>query len=507
MPVTQKAGTLLLVEGLDTSNPAEYISEQSSPSNQNFTVKSGVLTKRDGTTVVGTTMGEEIMRGTEFTRAGTKYNVRIGLTTVEHFTGGTWTDITGSALTGTTSDVIDVAIPLLGGKRILCITNNVDNIRKWTATGNTADLGGTPPVCKYIKEYKTYLVCANIGGGTDITQRVQWSDTADPETWGSGNAGSVDLVEDGEDISGMAHFGDYICIHKKSSIYLGHLVNTTDIFRFDRKNTGAGTIANATIVDIPTGVQMFLAGDGLRSFNGITTKLVDSKVNDEIRTGLNTEFAHKSWAVLVQEEDEVWFGLPIGSQETGDTIYKYNYKNGVIYKDVRSNITAAWRATQSNSLSWNNTSGTWNSSSTRWNSNSLLSEFPAINISDNTGVTTQVDSNVNDDNLSAVTAFWESKDYEPQEKGRIGRWQRLETWAKGNTLKIEYSTDSGNTWTEVGDSPYTLTSFFPSDTAPIMSYFDELSSRLRIRYTNAVSGESCSVKQFILGYVDRELRK
>jgi len=309
-----------------------------------------------------------------------------------------------------------------------------------------------------------------------------------------------------EDISGMALFGDYLAIHKKSSISLGYLVNTSDIFKFDRKNTGTGTIANATIINLPTGLQVFLAIDGLRAFNGITTQLIDSKVNDEIRTEISSEYAHKSWGVLVKEFDEVWFGIPIGSQTTGDTVYKYNYKTGVIYKDTRSNITAAWRGTQSDSLTWDATSGTWNDSLERWNASSLITSFALINLADNTGLVTQVDSNTNNDNSVAIDAFWESKDFETQEKGRIGRWQRLEFWARGGTIKVWYSTDEGVTWTEMGDSPFTLTSVFPTDYSPLIAYFDAISSKIRIKFSNAVAGETVELKQFILGYVNREMR-
>jgi len=387
------------------------------------------------------------------------------------------------------------------------VCNGVDTIVQWTGTGTTTKLAGSPPIPKFMIEYKTYLVCANIAGGTDITQRIQWSDTADPTEWATGNSGAVDLVEDGQDITGLSVFGNFLAVHKNSAIYLGYPVNTTDVFQFDRKNTGAGAIANATIVNIPTGVQTFLASDGVRLFNGITSQLIDAKANDEIRTSLNTAFAHKAWAVLVRSSDEVWFGIPIGNQETGDTVYKYNYNTGVIYKDSRSNVSAVWGATQTTSLSWENTTGTWDASADRWNNASLLSSFPQINISDNTGLTTVVDSNTNNDNTEAIDAFWESKDFEPEAKGHVARWDRLELWAKGDTVMVEYSTDSGNNWTAVADSPYTLAATFPTDIAPTIVYFDVLSSKIRFKFSNAITGESVQIKQFVIRFREREARR
>ena len=171
--------------GFDVSKPAEYIDDHSLRNSFNFEIDRALIKKRSGETELGDIIGGtgiEIMIGREFTREDVKYNVRVGLDKIERYdaTSTAWIDITGTQLTGATTDLHDTAIPLLSGKRIMCVTNNKDVMRKWAGTGSFAYLGGTPPVAKFIQEYKTYLVAANIGGGTDISQRVQWSDTADP---------------------------------------------------------------------------------------------------------------------------------------------------------------------------------------------------------------------------------------------------------------------------------------------------------------------------------------
>lgn len=506
MPETLlRKGSLLLVHGLDVSSPAEYISDQASPNVLNFIVSRNLLKKRTGTTLKGSSFSEEIMNGREFTREGVKYNVAIGLTKIKYFTGGAWSDITGIDLTGDSDDLVDTAVAMLSGKRILCFTNGVDAIRKWLASGNTADLGGTPPKAKFIEEYKTYLVCANITGGTDIAQRVQWSDTADPETWGSGNAGSKDLVEDGEDITGMKIFGDYLAVHKESSIYLGYLVSTTAIFKFDRKSTGSGTVANNSIQNLPTGEQFFLASDGLRVFNGIAAPLIDSPVNDEIRDFLNQQYRHKAWSVLVKENDEVWAGLPIGSQVLGETVYKFNYKTRVLYKDSRSAATSAWRASLTAGVTWDDISGTWDEQSGRWNDGTTVQEFPQIHIGNSDGTIVVVDENAQDDNGTAINAQWESKDFETDAKGYLGRWQEIDIWARGSgSLLVEYSTDEGECWSSIGT--FTLGNTFPADASPFIGYLDVLSTKIRFRFTHSDSSGYVEIKQFLIGYVQREYR-
>jgi hypothetical protein len=52
-----KKRSVLLVQGLDISKPSEYLDDTASPSNQNFRIDRSILTKRNGTTLVGSIMG------------------------------------------------------------------------------------------------------------------------------------------------------------------------------------------------------------------------------------------------------------------------------------------------------------------------------------------------------------------------------------------------------------------------------------------------------------------
>jgi hypothetical protein len=449
-----------------------------------------------------------IMAGREFISAGTKYNVRIGLDKIERYnTGtGTWVNITGTDLTGTLEDNHNTAVPLLNGNEVLCITNGVDAIKKWTGTGNVENLGGTPPVAKYIQEYKTYLVCANIAGGVDVSQRVQWCDTADPETWNSGNAGAVDLVEDGEEITGLNIFGDYLTVHKKSSIYVGALVSSSSIFQFARKSTGSGTVANNSIQNLPTGHQIFLADDGIRLFNGISSPLIESKINDEIRDELNSEYSYTAWSVIKKDKDEVWIGMPIGSQTQGETVYKYNYVTGILYKDERIGANAAWNASTAISQSWNDFTTSWDDDTTSWNERTLNTGSSLTNIGFSSGRVFYVDGGSSNDGALAINAYFITKDFQDSQQV-ISRWKGMELWAKGGSVNVEYSTDGGNTWREVSNSPVTLTAEFPDFDNPTMLFFDVVASKIRFKFINDKASESLTIKQFIIDYKPREYRK
>ena len=505
-----KKGSILVNAGINVSIPAEYLDDHALRNSVNFDISRNLLQKRSGETVLGGVIGGtgiEIMSGSQYNREGTKYNVRVGLDKIERYnpTSDVWVDITGTDLTATTDDLHDIAIPLLSGKRILTISNGIDVIRKWNATGDVDYLGGTPPVAKFIQEYKTYLVCANIAGGTDITQRVQWSDTAAPETWTGGNSGAVDLVEDGGDITGMALYGDYLAIHKDSSIYLGYLVSTTAIFQFARKATGIGTIANNSIVNLPTGEQLFLAKNGVALFNGITVSLIPSTVNDEIRDEFNPEYAFKSWSVLKKDRDEVWIGIPIGGQTSGETVYKYNYLTKTLYKDTRTNATFAWVGSAADSKSWDDFTTTWDDEVNRWNENTLNEGSDQINIGHSDGYTTVVDTTKSNDNGAGIDAYIVTKDFQDSQQ-QMSRWKSLELWAKGGSVNVEYSIDGGNTWVSASNSPLSLDSNFPPYETPDVMWFDVTGSKIRFKFTNTSLTESLTIKQFVINYSKRELR-
>lgn len=508
----QKKASILLINGIDIAKPSEYIDDSSSRNSENFELSRGVLSKRVGTVAVGDQIGgteKEILGGKEFNREDVNYNIRVGLDKIERYNVATtaWVDITGTDLTGTTTDLVSFATPLLSAQPILCIANGVDAIRKWTATGNVAVLGGTPPVARFIQEFKTYLVCANIAGGTDVGQRVQWSDTANPEEWVNGNAGAVDLVEDGESITALNLFGNYLCVHKEHSIYLGYLVSSTNIFQFDRKSTGVGCVANGSIQNLPSGEQIFLAKDGLYLFNGVNCRTLSEKINEEIRDSINAEYAKKAWSILVRSKKEVWIGIPIGSDSYGETVYKYNYETGVVMKDIRAKANACWIGESTAGLAWDDFgTTTWDEVTARWDGAGLAKGSDVINISTYDGYTFKISDTTRNDNGVALEAKWETKDYQASQD-QIARFVKLELWAKGASVKVEYSIDQGDTWVEMSNSPMTLNDSYPPLESPDIFYFDAVASTIRFRFSNNNLDEALAIKQFIIGYVPREMRR
>lgn len=510
-----KVGVPLPITGLDVGQPTEFIDPRSSPDCKNVEMTRYTLSKRQGKIALGLTLGERIQRYAQLQIGSEFLAVRFGLTKVQYLDQltQTWTVLHNALLTGTQADLFDFCFPLIGGDKYLVYTNGVDPIRKWSGTGLDSNLGGSPPKCKFMASYSDYVILAyTIESGASKYLRVRWCDTANPEEWtvGSGfNSGFRDLNEDEQDITGISVWGDYVTVHKDGAIYVGYKVSTSQIFRFDRKSTGIGTVAHATIASLPTGEQIFLARDGFHLFNGITAPLIESPIMEELRDSLNPEFAYTAVGLVVRERDEYWCAVPIGDQEDPITVYKYNYKTGQCYRDEHLGLTTFGNYQRTQKLTWDEKTSPWQADTTRWNDVAYLANNPTVLFGDSDGISTRRVS-VYSDAGDAIDAYWISKDYTAQdigdaEMGRLMRWTSIQVWAKGSTMLAEYSVDQGQSWNTI--TTFSLTGAYPQDDDPQYGYFDVVGSMIRFRFSNNVVDETFTLKKFMIEATPDEVRE
>lgn len=501
--------------GLVVDTPAEFIDARSISNCQNIEIKRNIVQKRQGADALGLTMGERVQNAIELESGINTYFVRVGPTKVETIDKGTlaWTSIANTALSAAEVDQVNFAFPLIAAVKFLVFSNGVNNIRKWNGTSTDADLGGSPPKCRFLIDFKGYLILAYVTDtGTDYPSRVQWSDVGDPEEWNPATsaAGSADLLEDSLPITGISRFGDYVAVHKESAIYLGQLLSTSEVFRFTRKETGSGTIAQGSIQNLPDGTQIFLARDGLRIFNGITSTLISSSITDELRDSISPQWGYRATSILVKDLDEYWVGIPTGSQEDPETIYKYNYRTGQVYKDSRANLTCMALYRKVGAESWDSDASAWDTDASSWNSVVDLALFKSVVFSDGDGLCT-IRSSASNDVDEAIDSIWDTKDFtaadvdETKDLGSMMRWKSMDVWMKGGSVTGYYSTDSGETWTSMGI--IYLTSSYPLDATQNIFYFDVVSSKIRFRFRNNSLSETWAMKQFVLNYSFREARK
>jgi len=501
------------VNGLNIGAPGTLIDPRQTPNCLNVEISRSLIRKSRGGSSMGSALGERVLAYGELNIEDVTNLVRVGPTKVQEWDGAAWNSIANAALTGGDTARVQFAYPELTGAKIMVFTNLVDNIRKYTGSGNDADLGGTPPKARFLLNYRSYLLIAYVNeSGTLRRFRVQWSDVGDIENWATGDAGTADLIEDDSNITALAYFSEHISIHKEKAIYIGYLTGTDSVFRFDRKETGVGAISHTPIINLPTGEQMFLSRNGLHLFNGVTAPEIPSSVNLELSDSMNAEFLFRSWGVLVSELNEAWFGVPIGAREEPDTIYKYNYKTQTLYKDrLTDDITIGSLYTLVADDTIDSDNEPIDSHTRSFDSNTALALHRRVIFGvGSTGISVQrIDSS--DFNGAAIDSQWEGKDFTASDfeiddpEGIMMEWQGIEVIAKGTALVVEYSTDEGASWTTA--STLTLDSSFPTDSSPDIVYFRTVSTKCRPRFSNAVSGGAFEIKQFRMIAVPREERQ
>lgn len=502
--------------GLVVDRPAEYVDQRAAVNIKNMEYNRSVIRKRSGTSSVGASLGERVMRLFELQVGASTRLFRVGLTKVEVLdkATNTWSSVTTTPLTGAVADVFAVAYPLLAGVKTVCYSNGLDPIRKCGISGNDGALGGSPPKARFMQAFGPYLFLGYvIDGGNNFYSRIQWCDTGDPESWtpaSSSNAGSVDLVEDPDDITGMGVFGNLLTVHKRTAIYVGQLVTTAGVIRFSRKPTGVGTVAGATIQNIPSGEQIFLGPDGIHIFNGLTAPLIDSPIQDELREEMNPAYLYKAQSVYIAELDEYWVLVATGSDTEPQTVYKYNYRTRQIYKDSRANCCAVGLFLNTTEALWSDFSNTWDTEVTLWNSVSNLSLNPVVMLGDASGKTAKRAIGSSNDIDVAVEGVWDTKDFTVTDFGgtdidRLMRWKGLKVWAKGNAMQVFYSVDGGTSWLLAKTA--TLSSDYPTDAMPLVVYFDKVNSRMRFRFYNNSLDSSFTIKKYQIAAVQREAVK
>ena len=351
MPVQART---IWIEGFKGLNDSVVpgISPVLTPQLSNVKINHGRVIGRGGMTKylgIDTDAGAQIIGLFNFRRAsGTHTLVRMLPTAMERLSG-TWGDITGTALSGTSStrpqfDIID---------DILVFTNEgLDRPRKWTGAGNTANIGGTPPFCKGLKAWIGFLFLFNVsdnGTFTDIFdghRMGKYSDDWDND-WSICDGNEVVLDETPGAWVASEILGRNMIAFKTDGLVQLRFVEGQTRFHQERVPIDVGCIAPLTIAKIGEAGICFLGTDGMLYIitqEGIKPVSFDALFNtlpphlDENRF----KFARS----LVDEDDHIYYLLyNSGSEDINDehldSWASYNFRTGEFSKGTLGNVSSA----------------------------------------------------------------------------------------------------------------------------------------------------------------------
>lgn len=181
--------------------------------------------------------------------------------------------------------------------------------------GNFADLGGSPPIAKYIAIVRDFLFLANLS--TDA-QSVQWSAINNAESWVIGtNQADIQPIPDGGWIQGIVG-GEFALIFSEFAINRFTYIGGSVIFQRDQIASGIGASIPGTVTGFGdrafcahrTGFYMIVGGQEIRPIGA-------ERVNNYFWQNINTSFLYRVTSSIDPENNVYVVSFPNNSSTDG----------------------------------------------------------------------------------------------------------------------------------------------------------------------------------------------
>lgn len=505
MPLLKK-GVLIPVKGIDFSQPSTFIDDRAGfPTNMRYF--QSTMRKRPGKTVMGAVVSDstQIMGfGVLEMASGTKHLIRVSKAKLERYNTATstWVSIASTDFTGGNDDFFSFAT--VTESNFIAFTNGYDSIRKWTGSGNNSVLGGSPGKAKYLTYCSPYLLAAHTDDGITVKPwEVKWSDTDAPEVWSGGNSGSALLSRDSSPIQNIMKLNEFVAAYKKQSLWMGR-PSDSEIFIFEPVKTGIGLAAPRALAEA-NGQHYFMGFNDFYVRNEVREESIGKEVREEVFSRINSEKLSRCFALHVQGLNEIWFFVVITGYDWPTEVWKYNYRTGFWYMDTCDQLTSAISWERVESKSWDDMSGSWDSQQLKWDDNTSTISGEEVVFGLSTGYTQILDYSTTNDNGVAVSAFFTTKDFTGEVLERHKRWLEVKVDAKGvGKLYVDYSINEGNTWVNIPHTSSVVYADLTGDYGWYSFYFDVVSDKIRLRFRNAVSGETFYIRNLYPYYLVRE---
>jgi len=187
------------------------------------------------------------------------------------------------------------------------------------------------PRANYVEFFDGQLFAAGILGAS---YRIQWSAPQPAyKVWPLESYEEI-MENDNSPITGMRAFGEHLAVFKQDSIW--RMLHTGQSSVQGDLNTyvptkmapgsGVGCVSNSSIVEI-NGMLVFLAEDGIYSFNGSEISKLSSAIDDTIRKitpGLRKWSAACHW----RKFNCYLLAVSLDGAANNNTVLVYDYKNG-----------------------------------------------------------------------------------------------------------------------------------------------------------------------------------
>lgn len=253
---------------------------------------------------------------------GNALNFAGDATKLYKLSSGSWTDVTGTAQT----TPLDEGIKFAKFGNLVVAVNGSNNPQKFDITSSTvfSDLGGTPPVARYIAVVRDFLVLGNVGSTPDT---IHWSGFNNSEQWTIGsNQSDTQQFPDGGWVQGIVG-GEVMYVFQEHSIRRGTYVGGDLIFQFDEIAQNRGLSAPGSLIKVG-GAIYFLDYDGFYVLSGDAVQPIGKeRIDKTFLSDVNQAYLYRVQAAIDPINSLIFWAYPSTASADGtlDSVIIYNW--------------------------------------------------------------------------------------------------------------------------------------------------------------------------------------
>lgn len=273
-------------KGMNTTLPAQLLSQQQLSWAENVGVHYGMLRSRPGVRNVGTSSASNITTVVEFnTSSGISYLVRMGFFGVEYFDGTNWNAIPGYSVPAEFTVFDKFACTAFGDK--LVFSDGLSGLYEYDPVAGVAVLIPDGPSAKHLTTFASRIVASNVKStlGLSYVTRIQWCAKNNSHDWTGIGSGYEDMLSTPggliDEQTGVYPVDDYqaLVVRSQSTWQMTESGNVDAPFRFDRRYPGFGSKHRHSIVPVPGGIVGLFSD---MNINFVTLSGIET-IGDDIR--------------------------------------------------------------------------------------------------------------------------------------------------------------------------------------------------------------------------------
>lgn len=216
-------------------------------------------------------------------------------------------------------------------------TNQVDWVKTYDGTDLTTLTGAAGyqtddyHKCRSLLYYGQSLVLlSTIEDGTDVFQRVRWSDVGDVTTWSSDNF--YDCVETPGRIIRGELLGGAVVIYKRDSVLGMTAIGGQWGFQFTPERTGIGCVAANSLINLGN-AHFFLGevfGSGYEVLLNIGSDIVPitGPIRNKLQSLVTRDTVWRSFSVWNPADQQIWLFTPMEDSSYPNKVWIYEMEGG-----------------------------------------------------------------------------------------------------------------------------------------------------------------------------------